>query len=143
LDDDFAFPLADRAYLRLVDNDPAGAVDLYERSAEIDRDLLERAKRYRSLPDAVAPIRAGLAGALTPGGVALERLGRLDDARRAYRASIDAKPSSLANYNLGVTYWNRDWPAAVEAFSRAVELDPSSSDARRYLEKARAALQKT
>jgi len=136
-DRDFPSPIADLGFLRFTSGDHTGAVALFDEAAENFERLLRDTVAYRSLPDAVEPVRDGLANALGQKGVALERLGRLDDARAAYERSISVKPTTQAHYNLGVTHWNRDWPLAAAQLERAAALDPSNAQTRGFAQAAR------
>ncbi len=58
-------------------------------------------------------------------GTALLRLDRPDLALKEYEASNDLKPNARAWIGIGnVKITQREWPAAVEAFSQALALDP-------------------
>lgn len=137
MDPDFPAAISDRAYLKLVAGRSVDARDLYAEAAAGFERLLNEAAIFRSLPDVVEPIRTGLVTALVQEGVASERTGDVDAARALYRRSIDVEPTSQAHYNLGVTYWGKDWTLAAENFERAVTLDPANAQARGYAEAAR------
>ncbi len=109
----------------------ASADDLLGRKREL-------AERYRALPDLMNSLRRQAADQLTQHGVALEKLGRRDDAAAIYRRSLVVFPTAQAHYDLAVLAWGHDWPAAEENLSEAVRLDPGHAQARLYLEKLRA-----
>ncbi|MDE2491685.1 MAG: DUF2723 domain-containing protein [Elusimicrobia bacterium] len=98
---------------------------------------------YRALPDVTGALRREAADALTQHGVALEKLGRRDEAAALYRRALALYPLAQTRYDLGVLAWGRDWDEAEEEFSEAVRLDPSNASARHYLDvlRARAAAQ--
>ena len=135
-DPDFPAALADRGYVRFMAGDIEGARALYDDAAENFTRLLADTVVYRSLPDAVEPIRDGLTGALGQEGVSLERLGRPQEARAAYERSLQVKPTSQANYNLGVMDWGHDWASAASHMTKAAALDPANPQMRAYAQAA-------
>lgn len=62
--------------------------------------------------------------------LALHRVGRLDDAERAYRAMLAARPRDAGtHYMLGVLYLQRtDVDRAIECFDAALALNPADAD---------------
>jgi tetratricopeptide (TPR) repeat protein len=105
-------------------------------------DRLFAAKRadadaFRALPPVADALRRQSAQALTQHGVALERLGRKDEAAALERRALALFPLSETRFNLGVLAWGRDWAEAEEDMSEAVRLDPSNANARRYLDELR------
>lgn len=95
--------------------------------------LLEEARRYKSLPEAVGEVKRNFAEALVYLGVTREKLGKIESARAAYRDSIARHPTARAHYNSAVTYWNKDWGRVVAHLEQAVALDPSMVEAAKYL----------
>ena len=65
-------------------------------------------------------------------GHALQSLGRLDQAARAFRHAAEAAPLRTDSwYNLGETELQRENPgAAIQAFEKVLEQDPESTEAR-------------
>jgi tetratricopeptide (TPR) repeat protein len=110
-----------------AENDGALADGLFKRK-------LKLADEYRGLPELKASIRRQAADSATQHGVALEKLGRRDEAAASYRRAIALTPTAQAYYDLAVLAWGHDWSAAQEDLSEAVRLDPNHADARRYLE---------
>jgi len=95
---------------------------------------LALADEYRALPALKASIRRQAAENATQHGVALEKLGRRDEAAAMYRRSIALVPTAQAYYDLAVLAWGHDWTAAQEDLDEAIRLDPSRADARHYLD---------
>jgi tetratricopeptide (TPR) repeat protein len=64
-------------------------------------------------------------------GLDLHRQGSLDEALKEYTAAADADPASaLAFYNIGtVHYEKKNFRGAIEAYQRAVTIDPKFADA--------------
>jgi len=93
--------------------------------------------------DVAIQLAPALAAAHYNRGLALQQLGRLDEAVGSYAESVRLEPGNAAAHNnLGVTYYRLDrTPEAVAAYRRALELDPAFYAVRRNLavahEKAR------
>jgi tetratricopeptide (TPR) repeat protein len=64
-------------------------------------------------------------------GLALHRQGKLDEALQEYGAAAQSDPdSSLVYYDIGTAeYEKKNFEAAVDAYRRAVALDPQFADA--------------
>ncbi|HXS99751.1 MAG TPA: DUF2723 domain-containing protein [Elusimicrobiota bacterium] len=95
---------------------------------------LKLADEYRALPALKASILRQAAENATQHGVALEKLGRRDEAAAMYRRAIALTPIAQAYFDLAVLAWGHDWTAAQEDLAEAVRLDPNHADARRYLD---------
>lgn len=121
LDPGFAEAHAGLGNALLQGGDAAGAAACYETAARL------------------AP---GLADADNNLAVAYTHLGRLEDAETRCREAIRKRPGfALAHENLGLVLARRErWADAARAFEEAIRLDPNLPDARRHLERARAAL---
>jgi tetratricopeptide (TPR) repeat protein len=110
----------------------------YEKLAEsLAAAMLGLTREYHSLPDAVSSVRRSLAEARLQKGIMLAKLGRPEEAKAAYEASLEAYPLGKAHYNLAVYYWDRDRVRAAQELDEAVRLDPSDAQSRRYLEALR------
>ncbi len=138
LDPTFERATSDRAYLRYLKGDLAGACALYRSAVQKSEHTLQLAADYKSLPDVVARCRSDVANGYTQWGAMTERLGRVDDARQLYTRALNVSENAQAHYNLAVTYWGKDWNQVIAHMRRAVELNPQMNDARMYLAKAQA-----
>jgi tetratricopeptide (TPR) repeat protein/TolB-like protein len=59
------------------------------------------------------------------------RLGKLQESIAAYQKSIQLAPTYLAYMNLGIVYTaSKEYPKAIEALEKSVELGPNQEDAR-------------
>lgn len=78
-------------------------------------------------------------------GNALQQLGNLDTAQRAYEAALEHEPDSAKTYaNLGTLYAQQEqWDQAVQHFKQAIALQPDFAGAYRNLARAWEALEKT
>jgi tetratricopeptide (TPR) repeat protein len=137
LDPDYPDAVSDRAYLCLASGRYDEALRIYQQAESVSRDLLRRSVYYKSLPELVGGLKRALAETLDHEGVCFERLGRVEDARARYGASISIQPTAFAHYNLGVTYWGRDWDKAIENFEKSAAIDPNATQAAMYLMRAR------
>jgi len=134
----FPEPAALLGYAAFMKGDLDAAQADYGWAAELSDRLSALAADYRALAPVQDAIRRQAAENRVQLGVALERLGRRDDAQKAYRAALERFPLAQAHYDLAVLAWNRDWPAAEQELELAVALDPSNQQARHYLAALRA-----
>jgi tetratricopeptide (TPR) repeat protein len=72
-------------------------------------------------------------------GVVLERLGKIDDAKRAYVAAAERFPKAADPvYNLGVLAWKeKNWAIAAAHFEEAVSRNPAHAQAHGFMLEAR------
>lgn len=113
------------------------ALRYYRESSRLYDRMFEKARFYKTLPDVVQGLKREAAEVWVHRGVASEREGDIEEARRCYAQALRLNPGSAqAHYNWGVTYWNRDWNKAVEHFRRAADLDPQNAQYVSVLRKA-------
>ncbi|MCB4755643.1 MAG: DUF2723 domain-containing protein [Elusimicrobia bacterium] len=136
LDPTYARASSDRCYLYLITKDYARAVEMGKRAVEKNKNTLKLAADFKSLPDVVNAFRHDLSNAYLYLGSAGEKAGDLELARRSYQNSYETYPNAQAAYNLGVTYWGKDWGAVIDHLRKALSIDPNNSDARHFLQMA-------
>lgn len=135
--------------------DPKTALEEFERAIELNP-LLTRAyvgagDQYMELNDAtMAEVRYTEAADLDPNnprihfkrGQALQVLGRISDAIRAYLTSLELDPTdAMANMNVSVAYMQAEEPRLARPFAeRAVFINPNNAAARINLGSIYAAL---
>lgn len=100
---------------------------------------LALAADFRALPALVSSIRREAADAATQRGVALERLGRREEAEAEQRRALALFPLAQTHYDLAVLEWGRDWGAAESELNEALRLDPGHAQARDALARLKAA----
>jgi tetratricopeptide (TPR) repeat protein len=80
---------------------------------------------------------SSLSQALLHQGIVEARMGRLPEAARTLESAVEQNPTASALTNLGSVYANTgEMQKAVQAFQKAVVVDPSFQPARQYLERA-------
>jgi tetratricopeptide (TPR) repeat protein len=130
-----AIPLLERCYELHPDDinvltNLGGAYILAGKHADAVPLLEKAAERAPDNPNVWTNLAAAYLGKLVTSTRA-----RQDDALSAYRRVIEidaAYPN--AHYNMGLIYVDRrDWRAAYDAFSNAIEANPHDQDARRML----------
>jgi len=136
---------ADQAIAHVRLGDPDTALAEFERAIELNP-LLTRAyigagDQYMQLDDAVmAEVRYTEAARLDPNnprihfkrGQALQVIGRVGDAIRAYLRSLELDPTdAMANMNVSVAYMQAEEPRLARPFAeRAVYVEPNNAAAR-------------
>jgi Flp pilus assembly protein TadD len=128
----------------------APAIDHYRRAVEFAPDADEPRMNLASLLISTRDFAGAAAqlaivverhptyDALLAQGVALARLGRSDDAQRAYERARDLEPSRPdAFFNLGCLYWSwgagwSDRPRAIQYLEQFVQLANASGNPARY-----------
>lgn len=129
----FPEPALYLGYVAYVDKRLEEARRDYSLAAGILDGLLGLAADYRSLPGVFEGLRASCAEAYTQLGVVYDKLGRRDEAERAYLSSLARRPTAQAHYDLAVLYWGRDPGRARAELEETLRLDPTRQDAAAYL----------
>ena len=119
-------------YKKIQENpsDPKAFIELGNQYAEV-RDYTNAVGAYRQalmLDPSNAQVLKDLGGAL-------HLIRRSDDAKHALRLAVQLDPSLAEAWrNLGVIHADeKDWPASIGCFERAMELDAGWVDGHRYL----------
>jgi tetratricopeptide (TPR) repeat protein len=115
------------------------ARDCFRASADTYERLLLLSVQYYSLPSLRESLASASAYAWLNYGVALEKIGDKAAAGEAYAFALTRNPGMAdAHYNLAILNWNRDWEKVRYELAETVRLNPSHSQARRYLEQLKA-----
>lgn len=133
MDSTFARPFADLGYLFFVRQRYGEAEAAFRESVRRGHALLEQARQYKALPEAVMPLRTDLSGAYVSWGGAMERLGNKEAARKNYETANQIMPNAQAHYNLAVSKWGTDWNSVVSHLQQALRLNPGMTEAQKYL----------
>lgn len=114
----------------------AEALEFFGKSADIYDRLIKLTEEYHSLPSLKESVIKASADAYLNMGVALEKLGRREEAERAYVSATARNPLLPdAHYNLAVLYWNRDWSKVALELKETLRLNPNHPAAAQYLKR--------
>jgi len=94
--------------------------------------LAEQAEKGIEAYQKAIALKSDEAGTYNNMGQLYVKLGRMEEARKAFEAAAQINPAQAGQfyYNLGVTFYNAgDLLAAVEPLRRATEIDPKRADA--------------
>jgi len=125
-------------YMAFQAKDYSLALRYYSMGAMLAERVVALAEDYRVLPDAAANFRRSSALDLSQLGVVSERLGDIEGAKAYYQKALAVYPLAQAHYNYAVLFWNKDWAVVERELSEAVRLDPGMTEARKFLDAARA-----
>jgi tetratricopeptide (TPR) repeat protein len=120
-------------YLQASSDRMAEAAASYAIADGLFEEKLALAARFRAAPGIVSALRRQAADAATHSGVAHEKLGDREGARRHYLRALALHPLAETRFNLAVLAWGRDWAAAEDHLSEALRLDPGHAAAAKYL----------
>jgi len=132
MDPTFARASSDLGYLYFTQNDFRNAQAAQARAIRKNKAALQLTKEYRSLTDVVGAYTSDLSNSYLYYGAATEKLGDVEKARSAYQASHDILPNAQAQYNLAVTYWNKDWEQVLTHLRQALAINPNMESAGHY-----------
>ncbi len=110
------------------------AAAFFEKSAESYNAMSALSEEYHSLRPLKENIYRASGDSYLNLGVALEKLGRRDEAAKAYGAAVERNPGGPeAHYNMAVLYWNIDWQKAAYELRETLKLNPNHPSAAKYL----------
>lgn len=112
------------------------AHEFFRESADLYEKMIKLTHKYYSLASLKKSVVRASADAYLNLGVSLDKLGRSEEAEKAYVTAIDRNPQSAdAHYNLAVIYWNRDWNKVVYELKETLKINPDHPSAAKYLQK--------
>lgn len=127
---------SDLGYFYIQGADWAQAETAFEWAEQGYSFTFQLAETYKSLPEVMSGIRHEFATTLMHAGVVQERRGNVERARNYYERSLSLTPLAQTNYNLAVTYWDKDWERVIQYLEAALRLDPGMTEAMKYLQQA-------